>query len=144
MITYNYNSIFTSFSMALVNPVNTLGVMGNGLAKQFKINYPENYKKYVNKCNQGFNIGEIFITTEKSKLILNFPTKTHWQLPSKIEYIQLGLITLKNIIEKYHVMSIAIPALGTGLGNLPWNTVHDLMLTELQYTPSVIEIFSPQ
>lgn len=135
--------IFASKAHILVNPVNCLGVMGAGLAAQFKHNFPEMYKYYRLSCgNGGFRIGRLniyqYLIEEsypwflKSKniddyttgYIVNMPTKDHWKDPSRIEYIEIGMNLLVDFINRTNsIKSVAIPALGSGLGGLDWKIV---------------------
>lgn len=133
MIKIVYGNIFDQDVDALVNPVNTVGVMGAGLAKQFKIQYPDMFNWYKEECkNDQFNIGEIlyYFSSEDKKWIINFPTKKHWKDQSTLEYIEEGLKGLcKDLVfeKAVKINSIAIPALGCGLGGLNWNNVKNLI-----------------
>ena len=119
MITYEVGNLLESDAQALVNTVNTEGVMGKGIALQFKEEFPINYDIYRKACKtRNFNIGEVLITQDinrrgEKKYIVNFPTKTTWRKPSEYSYIGLGLHALKKKIEDLHIMSIAIPPLGS-------------------------------
>ena len=103
---------------ALVNTVNTVGVMGKGIALQFKNAYPSNFKEYVNACkNKDIEIGKLFVFKDSNlktgvKYIVNFPTKRDWRKPSEYSFIELGLEDLKRVLEKYNIKSVAIPPLG--------------------------------
>lgn len=125
MIEYVKGNIFNSNAEAIINPVNTQGVMGKGLAFQFKKLYPSNYELYANACKEfRVDIGNDFIyAKENEKIIVNFPTKTDWRKPSKLEYITKGLNVLKEFIRKENVGSVAIPPIGAGNGKLDWNIV---------------------
>ncbi len=117
---------------AIINPVNCVGVMGKGLALQFKNEYPDNYEAYRVECNIGrMVVGRCFVfqrsVINNPKYIVNFPTKSEWHDNSNLEYIRLGLIDLVNCIKKYNISSIAIPALGCGLGQLNWKDVKQLI-----------------
>lgn len=121
MIKYVKGNILESDAEALVNPVNCVGVMGAGLAKQFKAKYPEMFDKYKELCKQGkFHGGHIHIYQIKGKrrFIINFATKVHWKDKAKLDYIKFGLGTLVYFL-KYTplIKSIAIPALGCGDGD---------------------------
>lgn len=117
-------NIFNSSCEFLINPVNTVGVMGKGLALQFKNLFPNNFLKYRQHClNGNLTIGKLLITTENNKKIINFPTKEDWRNPSKLEYIILGLEKLEIAIERFNIKSIAFPKIGCGLGGLDWNNV---------------------
>ena len=107
MIHYKIGNLLESEAEALVNTVNTVGVMGKGIALQFKNMFPINFKEYAKACkNKEVNVGKLLITEEVSllsgkKIIINFPTKTNWRLPSEFSYIESGLIDLvKEIKDK--------------------------------------------
>lgn len=104
-------NILDSKCMALINPVNTYGVMGSGLALDFKNEYPGMYTRYKQACKQGEVKMHVWISTSWEYIIC-FPTKTNWIYPSKIEYIIEGLKDLKEVVDKYSIKSIALPALG--------------------------------
>lgn len=131
----NFN-IFDLDTDALVNPVNLMGVMGKGLALQFKEKFPENFVMYKEWCADSPEIGSIFIWRENNKCIINFPTKIHWKDPSKLEYIEESTETLAdwiiNVDKDFEVKKIAIPKVGCGLGGLDWKTVK----------PKIIEILN--
>jgi O-acetyl-ADP-ribose deacetylase (regulator of RNase III) len=117
---------------ALVNTVNTAGVMGKGLALQFKKAFPANFKAYEAAAKGGLiEIGKMFVYDAGGivlpRYIINFPTKKHWRSPSKLEYIELGLGDLVRIIRDRKIRSIAIPPLGAGLGGLAWRDVRPLI-----------------
>ncbi len=119
---------------ALVNTVNCVGVMGKGIALQFKMAFPENFKQYYKACqNKKVRIGRMFITKQlfRPEYIINFPTKDHWKEKSKLEYISRGLTDLKEKIKDLKIDSIAIPPLGAGLGGLNWPDVKNLIIKEL-------------
>lgn len=126
MINYVKGILLESPAVALVNTVNTVGVMGKGIALQFKKAFPHNFEVYREACRTGqVNIGKILAVTDRNllygdKLILNLPTKTHWRLPSEYDYIVAGLVVLRNYLLTHHVASVAIPALGCGNGGLDW------------------------
>ena len=121
-------NIFDSQCDFIVNPVNVVGVMGKGLALNFKIKFPNNFKKYKKFCDDGsFDIGKLLIINENNKNIINFPTKKHWKNKSEYEYIEKGLEKLKKAIENYNIKSIAFPKLGCGLGGLEWNIVFSML-----------------
>ncbi len=128
MIKYTTGNLIEADVEALVNTVNTVGVMGKGVALMFKEAFPENYKAYEKACKaKEVQIGKMFITERNQflgpKWIINFPTKGHWRYPSKMEWIKSGLADLKKFIEDNKVKSIAIPPLGAGNGGLEWKQV---------------------
>jgi O-acetyl-ADP-ribose deacetylase (regulator of RNase III) len=119
MILRRTGNIFDSDAEALVNTVNTVGVMGKGIALQFKKAYPENFKAYKQLCDaKKFRQGQMFVyhtnTICNPKYIINFPTKRHWRGNSKIEDIKSGLEALVEEIKKLGISSIGIPPLGCG------------------------------
>jgi O-acetyl-ADP-ribose deacetylase (regulator of RNase III) len=141
-------NIFESDAEALVNTVNTVGVMGKGLALQFKERFPANYKFYVAACkNEEVKIGKMFITPTNSfmnpKWIINFPTKKHWMNNSRYEFIEAGLDDLVTQIEKLNIQSIAIPPLGAGQGGLNWDKVKELIQLKLGHLNIEITVFEP-
>ncbi|MGL4584766.1 MAG: type II toxin-antitoxin system antitoxin DNA ADP-ribosyl glycohydrolase DarG, partial [Flavobacterium sp.] len=129
MIKYREGNLLDSEAQALVNTVNLDGVMGKGIALQFKKQFPENFKAYKKACDtNGIAIGKLFIFEEETlltgkKTIVNFPTKTTWRKSSEYSYVEEGLKELVNFIQDYNIQSIAIPALGAGNGGLEWNEV---------------------
>ena len=118
-------NIFESETQALINPVNTQGIMGKGLAYQFKIKYPNNFQNYEQKCLiKEVDVGkDLIYTEEKDKIIINFPTKKNWKENSKIEYIEIGLKKLEEVLEKLRIKSVSIPPIGAGNGKLDWKLV---------------------
>lgn len=149
MIHYTTGNLLESEAEALVNTVNTVGVMGKGIALQFKNAFPNNYKLYAKACKEKeLNVGELLVTEEQSllggkKIIINFPTKTDWRKPSEYSYIEEGLAKLATVIVEQNIKSIAIPPLGAGNGGLDWNKVKVLMEKHLSVVGSDIQIFQP-
>lgn len=155
MITYTTGDIFKANTEAIVNPVNCVGVMGKGLALEFKKRFPYNYHEYKIQCaNDLLEIGLMLITgpyvESDGKLfanypmyIINFPTKKDWRDPSKMIYIDEGLIDLANTIEEYEIKSIAFPALGAGNGGLNWNFVKSIVEYRLRNSTAEIIIYNP-
>lgn len=128
MIKFEKGDLFSVEVDALVNTVNCVGVMGKGIALQFRRKFPDNYKAYKNACKKNeVQLGKMFIF-EKSplispKLIINFPTKRHWRDKSQLKDIDSGLNALIDDIERLKIKSIAVPALGCGNGGLNWSIV---------------------
>lgn len=141
MITYVIGSLFESPAQVLVNTVNTVGVMGKGIAKDFKKIFPDMFKEYQRLCESGkLQIGTLWLYKTANKWILNFPTKTTWRKPSRIEYIESGLKAFANGYAKYGISSIGFPPLGCGNGELDWEQeVQPLMEKYLKNLP--IDIF---
>jgi len=142
--------IFKSKAMALVNPVNCKGVMGAGLALQFKKKFPDMFDCYKSLCDSGKMVvnNTILCFVEPNRqhsndIIVLFPTKDDWQEPSLLEYIEKGLKDLKNKIEEFKITSVAIPALGCGLGGLDWLDVKKLIIGELATMKADIEVYEP-
>jgi O-acetyl-ADP-ribose deacetylase (regulator of RNase III) len=117
--------ILESNCQALVNPVNCVGVMGAGLAKQFKLKYPAMFNQYKWECRDGsYKLGQVrHWYLGGRKVIINFPTKYHWKDKSTIEDIRSGLLDLRKYIVENKITSVAIPKLGCGLGGLDWKDV---------------------
>lgn len=127
---------------ALVNPVNCVGVMGAGLARQFRDKFPDNYVAYLKACeNKSLVVGKVFPFRCGSKLIINFPTKKHWKNPSKLDYIKEGLPALKSTLELYRIKSVAIPMLGCGFGGLNWTDVKPLIMETFKDTKIELDIY---
>jgi O-acetyl-ADP-ribose deacetylase (regulator of RNase III) len=122
MITYVRGDLFSSPAQVLVNTVNTVGVMGKGVAKEFKAIYPEMFREYQALCERGeLTIGSLFLFRTSHKWILNFPTKKHWRQRSKAEFIEAGLRTFVEHHADMAIESIAFPQLGCGNGELDWD-----------------------
>ncbi len=149
MINYLVGNIFDSDAEALVNTVNTVGVMGKGLALQFKKAFPNNYKAYRKACEQKeIEVGKMFVFKDVSvnsgeKVIINFPTKTHWKKASEYSFIKEGLNDLIKVIEKYEIKSVAIPPLGAGNGGLNWLKVKQMIESALQELEVDFFIYEP-
>ena len=148
MIEYKNGDILREDVEAIVNTVNCVGIMGRGLALQFKNKFPQNFKEYQLACkNKEVQLGKMFVHQTgqliNPKYIINFPTKGHWKQNSKIEDISNGLDDLITIIEKYSIKSIAIPPLGSGLGGLDWNQVKKLIEEKLKNINCTVILFEP-
>ncbi len=133
---------------ALVNTVNTKGVMGKGVALQFKRAFPANYEAYRAACNAGeVRLGRMFVTEtgrlDNPRLIINFPTKGHWKSRSRLEDIEAGLQDLRRILEEHDVKSLALPPLGCGLGGLDWADVRPRIEQALSDLPVDVIVFEP-
>jgi len=123
-----YGNIFNSSCQTIVNTVNCVGVMGKGIALEYKLRYPEMYDSYSNMCDKHlFKPGLLQLWTKSKPWILNFPTKVNWKFPSKLEYIEDGLIKFSSIYIEKNVSSIAFPLLGTSAGGLNQDDVLSLM-----------------
>lgn len=134
---------------ALVNPVNCVGVMGKGLALQFKLAFPVNLKEYAAACRRGeVEPGRMVVHetghATNPRYIINFPTKRHWRDKSRIEDIESGLRSLKREIEARGIRSVALPAIGCGLGGLRWADVRPLIEKNLGAFDGVrVVVFEP-
>lgn len=138
-------NIFESKCTALVNTVNCVGVMGKGIALEFKKRYPDMFMDYVLKCDHGEvrpGIPYIYKNADGTTII-NFPTKDHWRSPSRLSYVEDGLDWFAENYEKYHIESVAFPPLGCGNGGLSWDIVGPVMYQKLRELPIKIEIYAP-
>lgn len=145
MITYVAGNLFTSPAQVLVNTVNTEGVMGKGIALQFRKIYPEMFDEYQTLCERGFiDIGKLWIYKSPHKWILNFPTKRFWRQKSSPEFIRAGLAKLVEEFNDLRIYSMAFPALGCGNGELDWeSTVKPIMHEYLKLLPADVFIYPP-
>lgn len=141
MITYVEADLFTSPAQTLVNTVNTVGVMGKGLAKVFKTVYPAMFEEYKALCERGnLTIARLLLYRTPHKWVLNFPTKRHWRQPSRLDDIEAGLQTFRQTYAEQGITSIAFPQLGCGNGGLDWaSQVRPLMEQHLTSLP--IDVF---
>ncbi|MEA5137713.1 type II toxin-antitoxin system antitoxin DNA ADP-ribosyl glycohydrolase DarG [Arcicella rigui] len=149
MTKYIIGNILESDAAALVNTVNTQGVMGKGIALQFKKAFPNNFKQYVDACkNDKIAIGKLFVTQDNSlstgeKIIINFPTKDDWRKPSEYSFVEEGLDDLISVIKNYQIKSIAIPPLGAGNGGLKWEKVKRIIEQKLNHLDTDIFVYEP-
>ena len=142
MITYVKGDIFSSPSKVIVNTVNTVGVMGKGVALEFKNRYPDMFQSYKALCDEKkLDIGKLVLWKNSSKCVLLFPTKKHWRNPSKMEYIEKGLEKFVENWDRLGANSIAFPRLGCGNGGLDWEDVRPLMEKYLNPLPLQILIY---
>lgn len=149
MIEYKTGNILTEDTEALVNTVNCIGIMGRGIALQFKKAFPENYKSYAVACKRNeVQPGRMFVfktgLLTNPRYIINFPTKRHWRGKSRIEDIDTGLIALVEEIQSRNIRSIAIPPLGSGLGGLDWSEIRPRIETALKkFSDMKVVVFEP-
>ncbi len=149
MIEYKSGDILRENAEALVNTVNCVGVMGRGIALQFKKAFPENFEAYASACkHHKVQPGQMFVY-ETGQLtnphyIINFPTKRHWRGKSRVEDIEAGLKALVDTIQRHNIRSIAIPPLGSGLGGLDWSEVKPRIEAALQPLTGVhVMVYEP-
>jgi len=135
---------------ALVNTVNCVGVMGKGIALQFKQAFPDNYIEYENACKKGqVRIGRMFIYKRNDmfypKYIISFPTKRHWKAKSRLEDIEMELEDLTRQIKDLNIKSIAVPPLGSGLGGLDWKDVKVRIVKAFEKLPDTeVLLYEPK
>lgn len=142
MITYMEGDLFESPAQTLVNPVNIVGVMGKGLALEFKKRYPKMFDEYKKQCdNRQLVVWRPILWKGEDHWILNFPTKRHWKDPSQLIFIEVGLSNFVRLYELYEISSIAFPKLGCGNGGLDWEDVKPIMEKHLQNLPIDIYIY---
>ncbi|MFY8187159.1 MAG: type II toxin-antitoxin system antitoxin DNA ADP-ribosyl glycohydrolase DarG [Flavobacterium sp.] len=149
MIHYRVGNILESEAEAFINTVNTDGIMGKGIALQFKNAFPLNFKIYQEACkNESLKVGNLLLVEDTGlisgkKTIINFPTKTTWRKPSEYQYINDGLDELIRVIDEKNIKSVAIPPLGSGNGGLDWNIVKKMIEERLSHLTADILIYEP-
>ena len=138
-------NLFESKAQTLVNTVNCVGIMGKGIAQEFKKRYPEMFKEYKDLCNrEQMHLGKLYIyKTLYEKTIVNFPTKKHWRSVSRVEDIYDGMQCFIQKYKDWGITSIAFPPLGCGNGGLEWDVVGPMMYQELSKLNIDIEIYAP-
>ncbi len=150
MIELKQGNLLEADAEALVNTVNCVGVMGKGIALQFKQAFPDNFREYERACRAGeVQPGRMFVVATNRlfnpKYIINFPTKRHWKGKSKIEDIQMGLKALIEEVKRLGIRSIAVPPLGCGNGGLDWRQVKPLIESAFAELPNLqVLLFEPQ
>lgn len=137
--------MFASNAQALVNTVNCVGVMGKGVAQEFRRRYPTMFDDYKARCDRGMvKLGEPYLYRDLSGLsIINFPTKDHWRSPSRLTDVEIGLDYLAKHMATWGVSSIAMPPLGCGNGGLEWSEVGPLIYKKLHDLPVDVELYAP-
>jgi O-acetyl-ADP-ribose deacetylase (regulator of RNase III) len=148
MITFTQGNLLEARAQALVNTVNTVGVMGKGIALMFKDRFSDNFRLYAAACKAGqVQTGKMFITEpaelDGPRWIVNFPTKQHWRSPSRLEWVIDGLQNLRRFLLDKQVKSIAIPPLGAGNGGLDWSAVREQIELALGDLETQITVFEP-
>lgn len=151
-ITFKTGDLFSEHAEAIVNTVNCVGVMGKGVALEFKRRWPENFRAYKRLCDRGeLRPGKSFIFENADmfdpcgrRFLINFPTKDHWRDGSRMEYIEDGLDDLVLQIRKLGIRSVAMPPLGCGNGGLNWKQVKALLGRRLEPVhEAAIIVFEP-
>ena len=149
MIHFKTGDILNEDTEAVINTVNCVGIMGRGIALQFKKSFPENFKAYTDACKRKeVQPGRMFVFEARQmtnpRYIINFPTKRHWRGASRMEDIESGLLSLVEEIKNRNIRSIAIPPLGSGLGGLNWSQVRPRIEDALEGLDDVrIIIYEP-
>ncbi len=144
MIEKSRGNLLEAPAEALVNTVNTVGVMGKGIALQFRQAYPEMYRAYEKACKDGeVRLGEVQTfdlggLAGRPRWVINFPTKGHWRAASRLADIETGLVDLVAKIRKLNIRSIAVPPLGCGNGGLDWKVVRPLIENQFADLPDVM------
>ena len=138
--------IWRDHAEAIVIPVNTLGIAGAGLARQWKIQYPNEHRLYGIVCkDKRFNIGKVLpVISSPNRLFLCFPTKIVPHKRSELAWIEDGLSDLKRLIPTLRIQSVALPALGCGLGGLDWKIVRPLIEAAFANSPADVRLYEPQ
>jgi O-acetyl-ADP-ribose deacetylase (regulator of RNase III) len=150
MIIETTGDLLQADAEALVNAVNTVGTSGKGLALQFQRAFPDNDMAYRLMCSRGeVRPGRMFVHETKRGgaplLIINFPTKRHWRQRSRLDDIKVGLQDLASVVRERQVRSVAVPALGCGLGGLSWDDVRPLIVAALGPLPDVrVMLYGPE
>ena len=145
MIKVVQGDIFESDAQTLVNTVNCVGVMGKGIALEFKRRFPEMYEDYVRRCDaHEVELGRPYLWQSLTPpFVLNFPTKNHWRSPSRLEDILRGLEYLREHYEEWGITSLAVPPLGSGHGQLEWRVVGAALYRELKKLRIPVELYAP-
>ncbi len=149
MIRFKTGDILAEDAEALVNTVNCVGVMGRGVALQFRKAFPENFRAYAKACaHREVRPGRMFVfetgALTNPRFIINFPTKRHWRGNSRIEDIDAGLQDLATVLREYKIRSVAVPPLGSGLGGLAWRTVRPRIVQALRDVDALdVILFKP-
>jgi O-acetyl-ADP-ribose deacetylase (regulator of RNase III) len=139
MLQYTQTTVFNTNAQAIVNTVNCVGVMGAGLALEFKLRFPQMYTDYVSRCkNKNIKIGKVNLYHDQyTPYIINFPTKNHWKYPSNLQWIEAGLIDFVQQYSQWGITSVAFPKLGCDRGGLNWSDVDLLLIKYLNNLPNL-------
>lgn len=145
MLTIIKGNVFESEAQTIVNTVNCLGVMGKGIALEYKKRYPEMFIKYKQLCDKKlFNIGQLWLYKTENKWILNFPTKLDWRNKTEIEYLELGLKKFVNEYKIKGITSIGFPLLGANNGGIDPKVSLNIMCKYLQECEIPVYIYDNQ
>jgi len=139
MLQYTETTVFNTNAQAIVNTVNCVGVMGAGLALEFKLRFPQMYTDYVQRCkSKEIKVGKVNLYhDEYTPYIINFPTKNHWKYPSNLQWIEAGLIDFVQQYSEWGITSVAFPKLGCDRGGLNWYDVEVLLIKYLNHLPNL-------
>ena len=137
--------LFISKAQTLVNTVNCVGIMGKGVALEFKNRFPVMFEDYVVRCDRKLvKLGEPYLYHGLAgEMIVNFPTKDHWRSPSRLADIEHGLDYFVSHCADWGITSVAFPPLGCGNGGLEWSEVGPLIYAKLHRLPIAIEVYAP-
>ncbi|RKS77118.1 O-acetyl-ADP-ribose deacetylase (regulator of RNase III) [Actinomadura pelletieri DSM 43383] len=146
MIVERAGDLLRDDAQALVNPVNTAGVMGKGLALQFKRAFPDVFTVYAEACAaRRMSPGKILpVQIDGDRWVLNFPTKRHWRSRSHLNDIETGLDDLARVLVELKIVSVAVPPLGCGHGGLDWAAVHPLITAKLDSLNLAVHLYVPE
>ncbi|HDS1817173.1 TPA: macro domain-containing protein [Pseudomonas putida] len=148
MIRFTQGNLLEAKTEALVNTVNTVGVMGKGIALMFKERFADNYRLYAAACKAGEVVtGKVHVTAvnelEGPQWIVNFPTKRHWRSPSQMAWVTEGLYDLRRFLIENQVKSVAVPPLGAGNGGLQWPEVREQIIHVLSDLNVDVWVYEP-
>src|SRR5215468_9685870 len=145
MLTRRSGDLFTSRAQTLVNAVNCVGVMGKGVALEFKKRWPAMFEDYQRRCERKeVRLGEPYNYRDASGiLIVNFPTKNHWRSAARLADIERGLDYFADHVIEWGITSVALPPLGCGNGGLEWDEVGPLIYRKLHGLPIDVEVYAP-
>lgn len=148
MIKFTQGNLLEARAEALVNTVNTVGVMGKGIALMFKERFPDNFRKYSAACKAGeVETGRVFVTEvgelNGPRWVINFPTKQHWRGDSRMEWVVAGLQDLRKVLVDRSIASVAIPPLGAGNGGLDWGDVRAQIESALSGLDVEVIVYEP-
>ena len=143
-VTIVSGDLLRSRMQTLVNTVNTVGVMGKGIALAFRKSYPGMYEDYRRRCERGeVRLGRPYVFEARNHLILNFPTKGHWRAVSRLSDIVAGLEHLEAHYKEWGITSLAVPPLGCGNGQLEWDVVRPTLIRHLAQLDVPVELYAP-